>query len=242
MAKRVTSKKSQSISKSSLDLDSFFGKRITSEWFLILEKFIEKRDFKKGDRIINEGDKVTGFYFINSGKIKVVSHFDEEHERILRLSHCGHLLGHRAISASKYPISGIALTDATVTFIPTEIFIKIIKNNPEFAIYVIEFIATDLRQSEERLKVMIHTDVIVRIAIILCMLIDSYGYTEKNKKQLEFTLPRSDMANMAGTSYESVIRTLAKLEDMKLVRLVNKDIEILNEKELRKLAKEKSRF
>jgi len=109
-------------------------------------------------------------------------------------------------------------------------------------LFLVEFIARDLRETEERMKSIIHNDVIIRIAMIIVLLIDSYGYEETPKNQLQFTLPRADMANMAGTSYESVIRTLAKLEDLKLIRLEKKNILILKEAALRKLANEKSRL
>ena len=215
---------------------------VTDEWMIVLKNLATNQKFKKNDRIIEEGTPVKGFYFIISGKVKIVTSIYEGQERILRLSHTGNLMGHRAISASTYPVSAIALTDVEVTFIPTDVFLKMIGQNPNFAIYLVEFIARDLRETEERMKSMIHNDVIVRIALILCFLIDSYGYDEEVKGQLHFTLPRSDMANMAGTSYESVIRTLSKLEDMKLIRLENKKIIILKESGLRKISKEKNRL
>lgn len=223
-------------------LEIFFKNKISNEWIFLIKNFIETSEFKKGERVFNEGDKVKGIYLINSGKIKVISKFDEENERILRLSHGGHLLGHRALSAATYPISAVALTDSKITFIPIDIFNKMLRNNPDFAVFLVEFFATDLRNSEDRMKSMIHNDVVVRIAIILCMLIDTYGFDEIDPNLLHFTLPRNDIANMAGTSYESVIRTLKKFEEMKLIELVGKKIKILKEKELRKMTMIKSRF
>ena len=228
--------------KSSFNLETCLDGKISPEWLIVLKNLTSNQKFKKNERIVEEGKPVKGFYFIISGKVKVVTSIYEGQERILRLSHAGNLLGHRAISADVYPISAIALTDVEVTFIPTDVFLKMIGQNPNFAIFLVEFIARDLRETEERMKSMIHNDVIVRIAHILCLLIDSYGYDENIKGQLEFTLPRSDMANMAVTSYESVIRTLSKLEDLKLIRLDKKNIVILKEAGLRKISKEKSRL
>lgn len=228
--------------KSEFNLETCLEGKVSSEWLIVLKNLTSNQKFKKNDRIIEEGTSVKGFYFIISGKVKIVTSIYEGQERILRLSHAGNLMGHRAISANAYPVSAIALTDVEVTFIPTEVFLKMIGQNPNFAIFLVEFIARDLRETEERMKSMIHNDVIVRIALILCLLIDSYGYNEEIKGCLQFTLPRSDMANMAGTSYESVIRTLSKLEDMKLIRLEKKNIIILKESGLRKLSKEKSRL
>lgn len=223
-------------------LEKCLENKVSAEWFIILKNFTTLKKYKKGERLVQEGSKVDGYFFINSGKVKIVTTFDGDHERILRLSHRGNIVGHRAINSDSFPISAIALTEVEATFIPKDTFQKMIRSNPDFAMYLVEFIATDLRETEERMKSMIHNDVIVRIALILCMLIDSYGYDAEEKNKLHFTLPRSDMASMAGTSYESVIRTLSKLEDMKLIRLENKSIIILKEAALRKLSQERSRL
>lgn len=225
-----------------LSIDSILDGKLSSEWMIVVKNMAQTLKFNKGDRIIVEGSQVGGFYFINSGRVKVVASIYEGQERILRLSHAGDLLGHRAISSYLSPISAIALGEVEVTFIPSEVFLKLIAHNPQFAIYLVEFMAQDLRDTEERMKSMIHNDVLVRIALILCFLVDSYGYDDEVEKQLQFTLPRSDMANMAGTSYESVIRTLTKLEEMKLIKNKNKHILILKENELRHLSKEKNRL
>lgn len=216
-------------------LDKFLSNYISKEWNLLLKGYATSHQFLKNERIFSEGDKVKGVYFINSGKIKIVSHFNKESERILRLSSGGDFLGHRAMTSTHYPISAIALTNAQVSLIPIDIFQKLIRTNPEFAIYIIDFLANDLKNTEDRMKSIIHNDVLVRIGIIIVMLIDAYGYDDVLPKKLNFTLPRSDMASFAGTTYESVIRNLAKLEEMKLIKLDNKSIHVLKEKELRKL-------
>ena len=215
--------------------ENFFKSFISEEWILLLNNYTTKQLFTKNKRILSEGDQAKGVYFINSGKVKVVSYYDANNERLLRLSSSGDLLGHRAISLKHYPISAITLTDTEVTFIPIEIFKKVIKTNPEFAIYIIEFLANELKDTEERMKSMIHNDVVVRIGMIICMLIDAFGFDAKIPKKLYYTLSRTDMANFAGTTYESVIRNLAKLEEMKIIKLDKKVIHVLKEKELRRL-------
>jgi CRP-like cAMP-binding protein len=222
--------------------EKFLSRYATEEWCLLLKNYTSVHVYSKNERIFNEGDKVKGIYFINTGKVKVVSFFDAENERILRLSKAGDILGHRAMSSQHYPISAITLTESEVTFIPIEIFHKLIKANPDFAIFIIDFLTQDLKSTEERMKSMIHNDVILRIGKIICMLIDAFGYDEEIPKKLYYTLSRADMASFAGTSYESVIRNLAKLEEMKIIKLDNKSILVLKEKELRKLTSLKSRF
>lgn len=223
----------------SYTLDEIFNKYLSKDWMIVLKNLVEAQKVKKNETIFSEGDPVKGIYFINSGKIKVTSKYDDSNDRILRLSHGGHLLGHRALTSKVYPISAVALTEAQVTFIPIDVFHKLILNNPAFAMYLINFISQDLKDSEIRMKGMIHSEVIVRIAIILCMLADTYGFSKEKPNQLNFLLHRSDIANMAGTTYESVIRNLAKLEEMKIISLDSKNISILKRKELQKIADNK---
>lgn len=222
--------------------DKFINQYISEEWSLLLTKHVNIFKFKKGERIFNEGTKVIGIYFINCGKVKVTSYYDEENERILRLSGPGTFLGHRGMNTTYYPVSGVALTDCEVSFIPVDIFKKIIRSNPDFSIFLLNFVTDDLKNTEDRMKSMIHNDVIVRVGIIICMLIDSFGYDDEIPKKLQYTLSRSDIASLAGTSYESVVRNLAKLEDQKIIKLDNKSIIILKEKDLRKMIMIKSRF
>lgn len=223
-------------------LEQFFEKTlkntISREWFEFTKNYLTIKKFKKNERIFNEGDEVKSIYFIINGKVKVVSYFDKENERILRLARKDDILGHRGISSQYYPISGIALTDVDVIVLPIEIFRTLLKSNPEFSMMLINFLTEDLKLAEDRMKNMIHNEVIVRIGIILCMLIDAYGYDEKKNKKLKYTLSRRDMANFAVTSYETVLRSLLKLEEMQAIRCENKDIYILNEKKLRALVKQ----
>lgn len=221
--------------KNKTSFDAFLEKYISEEWSLLAAKYITSKKYSKNTNILTEGEKVKGVCFINNGMVKVVSHYDPDNERLLRLSGNGDLLGHRAISSTHYPISAIALVDSEVSFIPIEIFNKLIKNNPDFAFYLIDFLASELKSTEDHMKSMIHNEVIIRIGKIFCMLIDAYGFDSNDSRKLYYSLSRSDIASFAGTSYETVIRNLAKLEEMKIIQLEKKSIIILKEKDLRKL-------
>lgn len=235
MLKRSENKKTAK--KQSINpFENFLSAYCSDEWILLAKNYLKVMKFKKDQRIINEGDKVTGVYFINNGMVKIVSFYDKDNERILRLSNKGSLVGHRGLSFAHYPISAIALSDTEVTFIPLDIFIKLIKANPDFSLFLITFISSELKNTEARMKNMIHGEVITRIAYIICMLIDAFGYDSKEKHRLYYTLSRKEIANISGTTYESVIRNLTELEKKKLINVSGKTFIITREFELRKLA------
>lgn len=216
--------------------NKLFKKNCSKEWLPIFDLNKQTIHVKAKQRIFNEGDPVKGIYFIEQGKVKVLSRLNSDEEKIIRLAGNDTILGHRGIHYKKYHISSETLTDTTLTFLPIDTFITIIKANPDMAIYLLNFMTDELRDAEERLKNLLILDPKKRVALILIKLIDSFGYANKNSSLLSFTLTRTDIANMAGTTYETVIRTLSNFESLKLIELIGKEISIKNESKLRLFA------
>jgi CRP/FNR family transcriptional regulator len=170
----------------------------------------------------------------------VLSSFNGTDEKIIRIASNDTILGHRGIHFKHYHISSVALTDTTLTFLPIDLFIKIIKANPNMAIYLLDFMSEELREAEERLDNLLIFDPKKRVALTLLKLIDCFGFAAKKSNLLSFTLSRADMANMVGTTYETIIRTLASFEELKLIELVGKEIAIKNITKLKEFASDKS--
>lgn len=213
-----------------------FKKHCSKEWLPVFDINNKLVKIQAKERIFNEGDPVKGIYFIEKGKFKVLSRFNEQQEKIIRIAGDGDILGHRGIHADTFPISVEALTDAELTYVPMDIFIKILRSNPDMAIYLINFMSDELRDDEDRMKKLQVLDPKIRIAGVLVKLIDSFGYRKNSENLLEFTLSRADLANMAGTTYESVIRALTAFKDAGYIVLEGKEIAIANEIQLRQLA------
>lgn len=213
-----------------------FKKYCSEEWMIIFETNKQEIKINANQTVFNDGDPVKGIYFIEKGKVKVLSKMGENNYHIIRLAGNDTILGHRGIHYKKYHISAEALTDTKLTFLSIDIFISILKANPSMAIYLLNFMTDELREAEERLKNLLILDPKKRIALILLKLIDSFGYAGKTCTLLSYTLSRTDIANMAGTTYETVIRTLSVFEKSKMIELIGKEIAIKNEPKLRMLA------
>lgn len=214
-----------------------FKKYCSQEWMLIFETNKQEIKIKANQTIFNDGDLVKGIYFIEKGKVKVLSKMGENNYHIIRLAGQDSILGHRGIHFKKYHIKAETLEECVFTFIPIDIFIKIIKANPEMAIYMINFLSQELREAEDRMKNLSILDPKKRIAIILIKLIEVFGYSGTKSNLLSYTLKRNDIANMANTTYETVIRSLSFLTEKGLIELLGKQISIKNEKKLRDFAK-----
>ena len=92
-----------------------------------------------------------------------------------------------------------------------------------------------MRRLESHMHDLMTMDVGQRVAKVLILDLETYGYDTEDKTKLAFTLSRKDIANAAATTYESVIRTLATLHRRRIIGLVGKEIRIRNEAALRKI-------
>ncbi|MEO6851766.1 MAG: Crp/Fnr family transcriptional regulator, partial [Mucilaginibacter sp.] len=107
-----------------------------------------KKNFKvkKGEVIFNEGDAVTGIYFVYSGNVKVYKKWDDDKELILRFAKEGAILGHRGLGKNqRYPISAAALEPAVVCYMDMDFFEATLKVNTDFTYQLLMFFADELQ-------------------------------------------------------------------------------------------------
>lgn len=222
-------------------IKTILHKYCSSEWHPVLNQSQKQLSYKKGQVIFAQGDKVEGIYLVNNGRIKVSIVGKNKEERIIRLAGNNNIVGHRGIAISKYPITATALSDSSLVFLPKDIFVRLIKTNPELGLFMINFLADEIRDTEDRLVNLIQLEVRERIASILLTLIELFGFDDNEPTKLSYTLSRTDFASFAGTTYESVIRALFVLQKAKLIKLSGKNILITDVAGLKRMVQNSAR-
>lgn len=212
----------------------FLQKYCSQEWCDFVHFHSKTIIFKEGDYIFKTGDKTLGLFIILDGKVKISTNSGKKNERVIRLATNDDLLGHRGFGGNwEYTVSASCLSKTKLLFIPMNIFNDMVKGNPDFAFYMINFFAEELRESENLASLMpiknIISSVILRNYTI-------FGVDKTKKTKLAYTLSRKDMASLAGTRYETLIRTLAELNQEKIIKIDGKSLHILNLPLLKKLA------
>jgi len=76
------------------------------------------------------------------------------------------------------------------------------------------------------------------VSSALMTIVDSFGFEKQDETLLSFTPSRKDIASLAGTTYETVIRVLGELEKENIIRLEGKSIRISDLLFLKKLSEE----
>src|SRR3954453_15280154 len=219
-------------SKSGCDLHSCtFCSQCMKEWLPAIATHRDTYEYKKNETLFKEGNEVTGIYFLNSGKVKVHSQWDGDKELIIRFAGPGDIVGHRGIGKQFiYPITATALEASSACFISLDFFEASLKVNPDYMYQLLLFYATELQESEQRMRNLAHMSVKGRIAHAFLALINKFGTNADGLLNIE--LSRQDLSSFVGATYETVFRTLQEFTETNLVSFSGKQIIINNKKGL----------
>lgn len=214
----------------------FINKFCSAEWKPLITFYKTSHEYPAGTTIFSEGDEVKGIYQIYSGKLKVVSSVNGDKERIVRLAAAEQMLGHRGLGGDMiYPVSAITLEKSQVTFIPIDIFYKAIKANSELAFQMMQFYADEFKITERRMRMMETMTAREKVGFSIMRVIKAFGFDANDATLLDFTPSRKDLASLAGTTYETVIRVLSNLEKENIIVQEGKSIRVLDQTYLESL-------
>ena len=210
-------------------MNSIIEKYCSEDWREFIKFHSEIESYDKNDSIFTIGEETKGIYFVEKGKVKIQTKTPSGKIRIVRLAAEDDVIGHRGFGGTwKYTISAIALEPTTVIFIPTKIFNQAVKANPEFGFYMMMFFAEELRDSESLAN---QCPVVNLVAQVIAKNLKAFGY-KTGSKALSYSLSRKDIASMVGTTYESVVRSLAELQKNGVILIDGKSIIIKSAKKL----------
>ena len=221
-------------SKNQEGLDIFFTEIKNLSDFGKLSNARTNRTFKKKQIIFTENSYPNGLYFINKGKVKTFKTNSDGKELITGLFKDGDFIGYHALlEEGVYTESASALEETETSLVSKEDFFTLIYKNNEVSKKFIRMLSDNVVEKEKALLNLAYNSVRKRIAEALIEL--KLRYQKEGEKQFSMPILREDLANMAGTSQETTIRTLADFKDEKLIDINGGTITLLNSEKLEKL-------
>ncbi len=187
------------------------------------------REYEKGQIILLEESMGETFFIITRGTVKVTRLSDDGREVILAMLGESDFFGEMSLLDGEGRSANIVANEnAEVMTLSRRDFLECLESYPKIAIALLEELAVRLRKSDQQIESLSLSDSEHRIGITLIRLAEEQG-TIKRGNVIVHNLPfQQDIANMAGTSRETVSRTLKLLEDKKLVKRDGSDITIYN--------------
>jgi CRP/FNR family transcriptional regulator, polysaccharide utilization system transcription regulator len=191
--------------------------------------------FKKKRNIYEEGRYPNSIYFIHKGKVKTFKTNDQGNELITGLYKEGDFLGYADIlQGSEYNESAEALEDSEICIIQKDDFFSLIESNRDVANKFIKMLSNNVVEKEEKLLQLAYNSVRKRVAEALLNLEKRYKESG-DTKQFNMAIAREDLANIVGSSKETVIRTLSDFKDERLIDIKGSNIILLDSQKLARL-------
>jgi CRP-like cAMP-binding protein len=146
----------------------------------------------------------------------------------LRVVTEGGVLGYRSLfSGGPYRASAIVQEDADICLIPKDVVLKVMSDYPEFMMRIVSRLSVELREAESRLESLVDKEAPARVA-------EAVLYFKEHLPAQTWT--RKELAAWAGTTPETVMRVLAKLEEQGLIRQQGRVITIVERQKLLEFA------
>ncbi|HMO31382.1 MAG TPA: response regulator [Lacibacter sp.] len=187
--------------------------------------------YKKKQVVYSEGNHPGRLYYILKGKVKTFKTNDDGKELTIGLYNQGDFLGYIPLLENEpYKETAEAMEDSELAIIPRSDFEELLNNNREVSQRLIRLLANNITEKENQLLGLAYNSLRKRVAEALLTLMKKYK--EPGKEKFAIHISREDLANIAATATESLIRTLSDFRSEKLIDIKEGNIVILNEKKL----------
>lgn len=180
-------------------------------------------DFKKKDVIFKQNTRTSHIMFIKSGMVKIFKEGRNGKYIILKVAVPGEYLGLLSIyGGDTHQYSASAIYDTQICYIDITVFNKLLFSNGEFASKIIYSISKGGLFIFERLMSQSHKQLPGRIADVILY----FSEVIYKSEVFEFPFTRRELAELAGTTKESFIRTLAEFKNDKIIDLEGSNVKI----------------
>jgi CRP/FNR family cyclic AMP-dependent transcriptional regulator len=190
------------------------------------------RAFPKGVRVFHEGDRSDACYIVRSGDLRVTREHSDGRAIALATLGPGDLFGELAmLDGGARSASVETLTDSELLALPAGDVRRLLADHPEIAVKLIIALTRRLRETNERVTRQSFQTVPSRVAGVLLQLIADDAVAE-GREGITVRMTQADLAQLAGTSRESVSRFLATLERANVVRVGRGRVTVLEPQRL----------
>lgn len=195
-----------------------------------------EREYPRNSVILFEDDPGDALYVVSSGQVKVVLIGEDGREVILSVLGDGDFFGDMSLIDDE-PRSAhvIAMKDSRLLVLRRDDFQQQIQQHPDLALKLLKVMVQRLRRADVKIGGLVLLDVNGRVARLLLDLGEESGGPKITRKLTHHTI-----AQMIGSSRETVSRAMRELVDRGLIEVTRREITIKDPDGLRSLAGDRS--
>jgi len=202
-----------------------------------LVETVTTREYDRHQFIVRQDDPGETFFILVEGSVSVCRIAQDARETILAILKEGDFFGEMAMFDSSLRSASIkTLTRVKVGAIRQGDFLVMLDRNPQIGRALVIALSERLRAANDLIAATTTQDIRARLATLLLHLGEEYGEQVGNGTRIALRLTNQEMANMIGTTRETVNRTLKRFWDEKLVDMQTAHVVITDSDRLRALA------
>ena len=209
---------------------SLFWDLDETELGYISDKMVSKK-FENGNLIFLEESEGKNLFFVVEGSVKVTRLSKDGREVILAMLNAGDFFGEMSLlDGEARSANVIALEKTEVLSLKRDDFLVVLHDYPKIAIQLLKEMTSRLRKSDRQIVSLSLSDAEKRIALCIVRFADEQGVIKNGQVTIPKIPIQQDIANMAGTSRETVSRAMSLLTEEKYIERNGKELKILNYK------------
>lgn len=198
-----------------------------------MENITQMVGVKRKEPIYLPGDPGDRVFLLKQGRVKLSRITEEGKELTLVILEAGEIFGElEALEGSPRDTIAEAVEDAAICVINKRDFVAFLKKTPDLSIKLTKLIGLRLKKIESRIEDLVFRDVPSRLARLLLDLSTELGVRENKGIRLRAKLTHEEMANLIGSTRETVSAVLGDFRRRGLIAQEKKGVIILKEKEL----------
>ncbi len=189
--------------------------------------------FRRRQTVYTEGEPGDQLYIIASGKIKLGRRCADGRRHLLAIVGPAEMFGELSIfDPAPRTSTATALTDVNALSMDRDVLWGWVADHPEIAERLLRVLARRLRRTDHDLSDFMFTDVAGRVAKQLLRLAQQFGIQEDGAMRVNHDLTQKELAQLMGTSRETVYKVLTDFTQRGWIRPHGKSVLITDSERL----------
>jgi CRP/FNR family transcriptional regulator, cyclic AMP receptor protein len=201
-----------------------------------LEKIKYASTYPQGAILFLEGQAARGAYIVCSGRVKLSTTSQDGKTLILRIAQAGEVLGlHATVSGKPYELTAETLQPCQLDFIKRDDFLRFLQHHADACLNAAQHLSQNCQDAYEMIRSLGLSHSVSEKVARLLLEWAADGESTKEGIRIKVSLTHEEMAQLVGTSRETVTRVLGEFREKHLAQLRGSTLMIQDKAGLEKL-------